>query len=68
MDLLAGYHDPRRVIAMIDDGSLLYPELTRAFYVRQDIVDYSGLSDYSSECGARRAGGAVPGCRRKGVG
>lgn len=40
LDLLAGYHDPRRVIAMIDDGSFLHPESSRAFYLRQEIVDY----------------------------
>ena len=40
LDLVDRYHDPNRVIEMIDDGSLLNPESPRAFYLRQDIVDY----------------------------
>jgi hypothetical protein len=40
LDLLERYRDPRRVIEMIDDGTLLVPTSPHAYYLRQTVEDY----------------------------
>ena len=40
LDLLDQYHDPRRVLEMIDDGTLLVPTSPHAYYLRQTVEDY----------------------------
>ncbi len=40
LDLIDQYHDPKRVLELIDDGSLLVSSSTRAFELRQTIEEY----------------------------
>lgn len=40
LGLLDQYHDPRRVIEMIDDGTLLVPTSPHAYYLRETVEDY----------------------------